>query len=110
MSKLQRDMASLYLVWHEPLPGPAQDCPIVWQGDAHPLTDEMWLVRSELTRSRLYHLVKKQLPGGSALMVAPLNDRPSGWPKFKGMAAGALAWLRRDEQRPPCVRSFPCGE
>lgn len=87
-------MTALYLVWHRATSAPSTDRPIVWQSDAYPLNDGMWLVRSELTRSRLYHLVKRQLPDGSALLVAPLGDRPADWPKFKGMAAGALAWLR----------------
>jgi hypothetical protein len=54
----------------------------------------LWLVRSGLTRSRLYHRVKRQLPEGTALLCAPLGDEPGGWPKFKGMDAGALRWLR----------------
>jgi hypothetical protein len=88
-------MTTLYLVWHEPISaGPAFPS-IAWEGDAHPLNDMMWLVRSELTLSKLYHAVKWQLPEGIALMVAPLEDRPGGWPKFKNMEPGALAWLRR---------------
>ena len=53
-------------------------------------------LRSALTRSKLYHRIKWQLPEGTALLCAPLGDDPDGWPKFKGMDAGALAWLRRD--------------
>jgi hypothetical protein len=34
------------------------------------------------------------LPKGVSLMVAPLDDEPEGWPKFKSMEAGAVAWLR----------------
>ena len=83
----------LYLVWHESVPA-APDRPIVWDGDARPLSDMLWLVRSDLSRSRLYHRIKDQLPAGSALLVAPLTDEPDGWPKFKGMDEGALAWLR----------------
>jgi hypothetical protein len=84
-------MARLYLVWHEPV---RPEEPINWNGDAFALNNQLWLVRSELSRSRLYHAIKWQLPKGVALMVAPLDDRPEGWPKFKGMEAGALAWLR----------------
>ena len=51
-------------------------------------------MRSPLSRSKLYHRIKWQLPGDAALACAPLADDPDGWPKFKGMAAGALAWLR----------------
>ena len=89
-------MTTLYLVWHEPIPAGAEARSIAWEGDAHPLNDTMWLVRSELTLSRLYHTTKWQLPRGSALMVAPLDDRPRNWPKFRNMEAGALAWLRRE--------------
>jgi hypothetical protein len=48
------------------------------------------MVRSERTLSRLYHAIKYQLPPDTALMVAPLAEAP----KFKGMAEGALKWLR----------------
>ena len=54
----------------------------------------MWLVRSALTRSKLYHRIKWQLPEGTPLACAPLGDDPAGWPKFKGMEPGALGWLR----------------
>jgi hypothetical protein len=70
-------MTSLYLVWHEvPIAQRAAGA-MVWDGDAHPLSDKMWLVRSELTRSKLYHGTQRQLPHGSALMVVPLEDRPA---------------------------------
>jgi hypothetical protein len=76
---------ALYLVWHG-APGAALEI-----GEAsHPLTDQMHLVRSDRTRSRLYHAVKHQLPADTALCVAPL----AGDPKFKGMDEGALHWLR----------------
>ncbi|MEN3975945.1 hypothetical protein [Emcibacter sp. SYSU 3D8] len=88
----------LYLVWFDGLP-PDERPALAWAGDAHPLADHLWLVRSSLTRSRLYHATKRQLPAGAALLVAPLDDRPEGWPKFKGMTAGALAWLRRSGRR-----------
>jgi hypothetical protein len=73
-------MTTLYLVWHEPTPPRRADAPIAWDGDAHPLNDTTWLVRSDLTLSRLYHGIKRQLPEGSALLVAPLEDRPDGGP------------------------------
>ena len=82
----------LYLIWHDPAASPAE--PIDLHGDGHPLADGLWLVRSALTRSKLYHRIKWQLPGDAALACAPLANDPDGWPKFKGMAAGALAWLR----------------
>lgn len=44
----------------------------------------LYLVRTEQTRSQLYHAIKRRvLP--SVLLVAPLSDLP----KFKGMRAGA---------------------
>ncbi|WP_435201617.1 hypothetical protein [Qipengyuania sp. 902] len=86
------DDTSLYLIWHEPGAAPAE--PLDLHSDAHPLAEGLWLVRSDLTRSKLYHRIKWQLPDGTALACAPLADEPDGWPKFKGMAAGALAWLK----------------
>ena len=86
------DETSLYLIWHEPGAAPSQ--PLDLHGDGHPLAQGLWLVRSALTRSKLYHRIKWQLPEGTALLCAPLADEPEGWPKFKGMEAGALAWLK----------------
>lgn len=88
------DEISLYLIWHEPGAAPSQ--PLDLHGDGHPLAEGLWLVRSALTRSKLYHRIKWQLPDGTALACAPLADESDGWPKFKGMEAGALAWLRQD--------------
>ena len=84
--------AALYLLWIDP----AEEVPdgLDLHGDGHPLADGLWLVRSGLSRSRLYHRIKWQLPDGAPLLVAPLADTRAGWPKFKGMDAGALAWLR----------------
>ncbi|GAD58472.1 MULTISPECIES: hypothetical protein [Brevundimonas] len=45
---------------------------------------------SALSRSRLYHRIKRQLPPDTAFLVAPLADAP----KFKGMASGALTFTR----------------
>lgn len=84
---------TLYLVWHDP--AAILDGPLELHGDGHPLADGVWLVRSGLSRSKLYHRIKWQLPEGTALLCAPLADDPEGWPKFKGMEAGALAWLKR---------------
>ena len=83
---------SLYLVWFGEEP---TDETIYWSGDAQAVTSGLWLVRSGCSRSRLYHATKRQLPKGAALLVAPLDDRPDGWPKFKGMTSGVTAWLRR---------------
>ncbi|WP_324262687.1 hypothetical protein U4960_06140 [Altererythrobacter sp. H2] len=83
---------SLYLIWHDPGAAPAR--PLDLHGDGYPLAGGLWLVRSALTRSRLYHRIKWQLPEGTPLACAPLADEPDGWPKFRGMEPGALAWLR----------------
>ena len=83
---------TLYLLWFDP----CVDMPrgFDWHGDAQPLADGLWLIRSDLTRSKLYHRIKWQLPEDTALLLAPLEDTRDGWPKFKGLAAGALKWLR----------------
>lgn len=49
------------------------------------------LVVSDEALSPLYHKVKRALPRGSALLVAPLAAPP----KFKVMASGAQAFVRR---------------
>ena len=76
---------TLYLIWHS-----AKETEVEISEPSHPLSDGLFLVRSERTLSRLYHAIKHQLPEGTALIVAPLE----GSPKFKGMAAGALKWVR----------------
>lgn len=53
------------------------------------LAPGLYLVRSNETRSKLYHQIKCSLRP-EALFVARLD----GDPKFKGMEAGALKWLR----------------
>lgn len=64
--------------------------PLHFSGNAFMLADELFLVRSDLTRSRLYHQIKRQLPATAPLLVAPLADAP----KFKSLNHGALKWLR----------------
>ena len=64
--------------------------PLQFPGDAFMLADDLFLVRSDLSRSRLYHQIKRCLPTDAALLIAPLADAP----KFKGMRRGALKWLR----------------
>lgn len=59
--------------------------------EAVELADGLWLVRSSATRSRLYHQVKWTLAPDTPLLAAPLSD----WPKFRGLSAGSLAWIRR---------------
>ena len=85
--------AMLYLVWIDsPVPVDAE-----LDDDCQRLRPGLWLVRTEQTRSQLYHRLKRALPDAPALLVAPLADRRDGWPKFKGMDSGALAWLREGE-------------
>jgi len=57
--------------------------------DAIALSPGLYLVRTDLTRSRLYHLVKRETGTGSLLV-----GRLAGDPKFMGMAPGSLAALR----------------
>lgn len=53
------------------------------------LDDRLYLLQTGESRSRVYHAVKRACePAG--LLVAPLSEAP----KFKGMAEGALKWLR----------------
>ena len=53
------------------------------------LAPGLYLVETGLDRSRLYHAVKRRY-APRRLLVAPLAAAP----KFKGMAPGALKWLR----------------
>lgn len=53
------------------------------------LSEGLFLVRTSATRSQLYHAVKRRVQP-DALFVARLD----GAPKFKGMAEGALKWVR----------------
>lgn len=76
----------LYLVYVD-LASPPD---LTFDGAHVELRPGLYLVDTEATRSRLYHDVKHQLPTDTPLLVAPLADAP----KFKGMASGALAWVR----------------
>lgn len=62
--------------------------------DSFELAPGLHLVASTLTRSQLYHRIKREVAPGR-LLVAPLADAP----KFKGMAPGALRWLRARSPR-----------
>lgn len=66
-----------------------------WQieGSVFRASDDICLARTTLSRSRIYHAIKRQIRSSARLLVAPL----SGDPKFMGMARGTLAWLRRTE-------------
>lgn len=59
--------------------------------DRFALKEGLWLIASDLDQSKLYHLIKRHLPHHAGLIVCEAG-RP---PKFKGMRAGALAWLRK---------------
>lgn len=58
------------------------------------LAPRLYLAESTRTRSQLYHALKRRFQPGR-LLVAALD----GDPKFKGMRAGALAWLRARRSR-----------
>ena len=83
---------ALYLLWFDS-PGGLPDG-FDFHGDAHVLASDLWLIRSDISRSKLYHRIKWQLPADTPILLAPLDDNREGWPKFKGMEAGALKWLR----------------
>ena len=81
----------LYLVWHD---GERAIDPEALHGfERIALRPGLMLIDCEETRSKLYHRVKWALPAGTALLVAPLADAP----KFKGLQAGVLRWLRDRE-------------
>lgn len=66
-----------------------------WQieGSVFRASDDICLARTTLSRSRIYHAVKRQIRSPARLLVAPLSSDP----KFMGMGRGTLAWLRRTE-------------
>jgi hypothetical protein len=61
------------------------------------IADDLALVESPDTLSRVYHDLKWSLPDGTALLVAPLAERP----KLKGLRAGTTTWLRDRLPRRP---------
>ncbi len=72
-------MTTLYLVYmRDPLP--SEDI----LADAVELDIGLYLIRTDQTRSQLYHAIKRKL-SPAILLVAPLSDLP----KFKGMRDGA---------------------
>lgn len=79
---------ALYLVWHAPDARIDEETELAL--DRFALRPGLLLIDSGLTRSKLYHKVKWALPKDTPLLVAPLE----GAPKFKGMAEGALNWVR----------------
>ncbi|MBB6425718.1 hypothetical protein [Sphingopyxis sp. JAI128] len=82
------DAQTLFLVYADV--AASSEGPVHLPGDAFMLADTLFLVRSDLTRSELYHQVKLGLPTDAALLVAPLADAP----KFRRLHRGALKWLR----------------
>ncbi len=80
----QDDRDTIYLVY---LRGPATDLSGV--AGAVELDDGLYLVSSRLTRSRLYHAVKRR-HAPDKLLVAPLAELP----KFKGLKEGATKRAR----------------
>lgn len=79
---------ALFLVWHDEDSAVADELGLAL--DRFELRPGLTLVDSGLALSPLYHRIKWALPPGSPLLVAPLAAAP----KFKGMAEGALTWLR----------------
>lgn len=71
-------MSDLYLVY---VRGPMPDTKDGF--DAVELEQDLYLVRTDQTRSQLYHSIKRRL-APERLLVAPL----AGLPKFKGMKPG----------------------
>jgi hypothetical protein len=67
------------------------DWPLLLPGDAHMVEQGLFLVRSDLSRSRLYHQIKRYVPRDTPLLVVRLAEAP----KFKNMNTGTLSWLRR---------------
>ena len=78
--------ATLYLIYVRN-PGRALDA-AEFEG-LRQLDDRLYLLQTGEDRSRLYHAIKRAAQPDS-LLVAPLSEAP----KFKGMAGGALKWLR----------------
>ena len=79
------------MLWLVYVRGAARPDDLLEGQDGMEIADNLFLVRSGKTRSKLYHSLKRKVqPDG--LLVAPLSEPP----KFKGMHAGALKWLRSE--------------
>ena len=59
-------------------------------GELFELQTDLLLICSELSQSKIYHALKSHMPPDSALFVGELVQLP----KFRGMHAGALKWVR----------------
>jgi hypothetical protein len=60
-----------------------------WE-DGFVLRPGLVLLRSDGTRSEVYHHLKWSQPEGRSILLAPLAEAP----KAKGMAPGLKAWLQ----------------
>jgi hypothetical protein len=82
--------AQLYLIY---MRGPRPELDPSAFHDMHRLDEGVYLLRTQEHRSRVYHAIKRLSQPESLLVVAL-----AGEPKFKGMEAGALKWLRSLDQ------------
>lgn len=78
---------TVYLAWSSApipvgIPGPWSELRV--------LADDLALVESTESLSRVFHELKWSLPDSAALMVSPLSARP----KLKHLPAGTTTWLR----------------
>ena len=80
------DPQTLYLIYFDEAESALDESSIA---GLQRLDDGLYLLRSGLTRSQVYHRIKRYTEP-ERLLVAPLEEHP----KFKGMTAGALKWLR----------------
>lgn len=71
------------------VPDPPPDVPGPWR-EVLVLHRGLVAVDSDQSRSVVYHALKDHVGGGSPLLVTELTQVP----KFKGMSAGALTWMR----------------
>ena len=76
----------LYLIYHE---GGKALKRLDEAEDMVSLSDGLYLARTRVSRSKLYHAVKRRTQP-SALLVGRLDEEP----KFKGMAEGTTQWVR----------------
>lgn len=79
------DTLNLFIVYCDP-----EYAPLTLDEDSFTLAKGLFLVRTTLTQSQIYHRIKRILPKDTAILVV----EASAAPKFKGMAAGSTKWLR----------------
>jgi hypothetical protein len=78
---------TVFLAWASaPIPG---DLAGPWE-ELRPAAEDLVLVESVETLSRVYHELKWALPEGTALIVSPVTALP----KLRGLPPGTLSWLR----------------